>query len=154
MLLNNILLALPALAGTVAGSKYNIILRPFDLSLMPLIVPVTNDMTPLNALSPLDPLSGNHIAVIYTDLDCSGSSINKWVNFGCGGQCWALGRASSILLTQQGTGNPKPTANLYNSNNCQGSFEKAGIFSGEHSGCTNANSGQYTWGSAYLYYNC
>ena len=121
---------------------------------MPLIAPVTNDMTPLNALSPLDPLSGNHIAVIYTDLDCSGSSINKWVNFGCGGECWALGRASSILLTQEYTGNPKPTANLYSSNNCQGSFERAGIFSGEHSGCTNANSGQYTWGSAYLYYNC
>ena len=97
--------------------------------------------------------SGSHIANIYTDLDCAGRTVLSVKNFGCGGTCYQFGRASSILLLQDGTGNPKPTANLYASNTCSGTPNKAGIFSGEHSGCTNAAS-QGIWGSAYLYFDC
>jgi len=97
--------------------------------------------------------SGSHLANIYSGLDCTGYTIISVKDFGCGGTCYRLDRASSVFIQQEDTGNPKPTVDLYTSNTCSGTPDHAGIYSGEHSGCTNANS-QGIWGSAYLYYNC
>ncbi|KAK1753651.1 hypothetical protein QBC47DRAFT_415421 [Echria macrotheca] len=97
--------------------------------------------------------SGNHEANVYTGNFCSGNSVGSTVNFGCGGVCHTANQDIwSILLNQDGTGNPKPTADLFSGSNCDGNkVSHAGIFSGEHSGCTNLNSPARSY---YLYFNC
>lgn len=97
--------------------------------------------------------SGSHLANIYSGSDCTGYTVLSVKDFGCGGTCYQFGRGSSVFLQQDGTGNPKPTVDLFTSNTCSGNPDHAGIYTGEHSGCTNADS-QGKWGSAYLYYDC
>jgi hypothetical protein len=97
--------------------------------------------------------SGNHEANVYSGSFCSGTGLGSTVNFGCGGTCHQTGSdIYSILLNQDGTGNPKPTASLFSGSNCDGTqVASAGIFSGEHSGCTNLGSPARSY---YLYFNC
>ncbi|KAI9715755.1 MAG: hypothetical protein M1812_005753 [Candelaria pacifica] len=105
------------------------------------------------AESAIEARSGAHSANIYTGLGCSGATVLNVDKFGCGGHCFTFGQGSSILLQQEGTKNPKPTASLYASDNCSGKYQSAGILGGEHSACTNAP-GLQGWGSAYLYFDC
>ncbi|KFY21631.1 hypothetical protein V493_07241, partial [Pseudogymnoascus sp. VKM F-4281 (FW-2241)] len=95
--------------------------------------------------------SGKHFANAYSANSCSGQVLATVHEFGCGGQCHRVSGGHSILLSQEGTGNPKPTAAYYSDENCQHHLGDAGIFKGEHSGCTNSRE---TFGSFYLYFNC
>lgn len=95
--------------------------------------------------------SGDHQAIIYTNYHCSGVSLVDEYNFGCGGYCYNFQTGRSILLMQQGTGNPKPTASLFYSADCQGSYQSAGTWKDQVDGCTDASN---EWKSAYLYFDC
>jgi hypothetical protein len=90
---------------------------------------------------------------VYSGNGCSGADLGAVVNFGCGGICHQSDNPIySILLKQDGTGNPKPTASLFAGTNCDGAVvAKAGIFSGEHSGCTDLKNPARSY---YLYFNC
>ncbi|KAN0112452.1 hypothetical protein V8E51_005403 [Hyaloscypha variabilis] len=99
----------------------------------------------------LEARSGDHYAVVYNGAGCTGSSLDVEINFGCGGTCHQVGGIASILLSQAGTGNPKPTAELYSDSNCENGITHAGIFSGQNDGCTNTAE---TANSFYLYFNC
>ncbi|KFY04370.1 hypothetical protein V491_09376 [Pseudogymnoascus sp. VKM F-3775] len=95
--------------------------------------------------------SGDHYANVYGGQYCSGDVLAAVPEFGCGGQCHKITNGVSILLGQSGTGNPKPTASYFSDSNCQHQIGSAGIYAGEHTGCT--NSGQF-FNSFYLYFNC
>lgn len=82
-----------------------------------------------------------------------GNSVFEKREFGCGGECHPFDSAMSILLRQAGVGNPKPTADLFSDYNCKTMIQHAGIFKGEHSGCTSFKSGDVAH-SAYLYFDC
>ncbi|KAK3690531.1 hypothetical protein B0T22DRAFT_481704 [Podospora appendiculata] len=95
---------------------------------------------------------GDHHSVVYDGDGCSGDTLDTQINFGCGGTCHQVSNIQSVLLVQATTGNPKPTADFFASSDCTGSrVLHAGIFSGEHSGCSDMPS---TANSYYLYYNC
>jgi hypothetical protein len=97
--------------------------------------------------------SGEHNANVGSGSGSSGSSLGSTSNFGCGGSCHqAHNNIYSIFLNQQGTGNPKSTATLYEGTNCNGhQVAHAGIYNSEHVGCTNLN---FPAKSYYLYHNC
>jgi hypothetical protein len=94
---------------------------------------------------------GNHEAVFYDGILCSGNTLDTQVNFGCGGECHQVSGGGSILLKQDSTKGKQPSANLYSDSYCTTQIGKAGIYSGEHSGCTNSNG---LFNSVYLYYGC
>jgi hypothetical protein len=95
--------------------------------------------------------SGDHHSVVYNGAGCSGNTIDTVVNFGCGGVCHSVSNIQSVLLVQEGTGNPKPTAQFFSDGDCKNSIQSAGIFRGEHSGCTSMSQ---TANSYYLYFDC
>ncbi|PGH12964.1 hypothetical protein AJ79_03937 [Helicocarpus griseus UAMH5409] len=97
--------------------------------------------------------SGDRQASVYSGSGCSGVTLGADRNFGCGGTCHQTSSPIfSILLVQENVGNPKPTASLFAGRNCDGEqVASAGIFAGEHSGCTNLGKGAYSY---YLYYDC
>ncbi|KAK4226023.1 hypothetical protein QBC38DRAFT_500763 [Podospora fimiseda] len=96
--------------------------------------------------------SGWRTANVYTGSFCSGQTLGSHINFGCGGSCHKVdGQIWSILLNQEGTGNPKPTASLFMGDNCSGQHVSAGIYKNQHSGCTNLNNPAKSY---YLYWNC
>lgn len=98
--------------------------------------------------------SGTRTATIFDGGSCTGSSIDSFVNFGCGGTCHSYPNRNivSVLLNQQFTGNPKPTADFYASSDCSGSrVLHAGILNSQNAGCSNMPS---TAHSFYLYHNC
>jgi hypothetical protein len=95
--------------------------------------------------------SGHHRAIIYNGAGCTGNTLDTEIDFGCGGTCHQVSNIASVLLVQDGTGNPKPTADFFSDGNCKTSIAHAGIFKGEHSGCTNMPS---TASSFYLYFDC
>ncbi|KAN0071011.1 hypothetical protein V8E54_011176 [Elaphomyces granulatus] len=121
------------------------------LMMMPLALGV-----PLNPANDTDSLlvrrgGENHEATVWSSPGCSGTDLLSVPNFGCGGTCYPVSNAVSILLQQDTTKQPHPSANLYSDSNCQNFVAKAGIYSGEHTGCTDTSYGVY---SLYLYYNC
>jgi hypothetical protein len=101
--------------------------------------------------SPLTRRGGNHEAVIYDAIYCSGDVLATVVNFGCGGTCHQVTGGASIFLKQDSTKGAQPTANLFTDSNCKNKLGSAGIYSGQYSGCTNPNG---DFNSVYLYYNC
>jgi hypothetical protein len=94
---------------------------------------------------------GDHSANVYNGLYCSGDSLGRWINFGCGGTCHTVSDGWSVLLYQTTSGNPKPTADFFSDTGCKNKVLHAGIESGQVAGCTNSNS---QFNSFYLYYNC
>ncbi|KFZ18094.1 hypothetical protein V502_04308 [Pseudogymnoascus sp. VKM F-4520 (FW-2644)] len=62
--------------------------------------------------------SGSHFANAYSGGSCSGSVLASVKDFGCGGQCHKVSGGHSILLNQEGTGNPKPTASYFSDEGC------------------------------------
>jgi hypothetical protein len=75
------------------------------------------------------PRSGSHYAHFCQDGNC-GDTYKLVQNFGCGGTCYTGFSAHSIFLSQAGSSNPKPTASLYSSADCIGSYSSAGIWNG------------------------
>ncbi|KAN0085007.1 hypothetical protein V8E54_001474 [Elaphomyces granulatus] len=121
---------------------------------LPLLMPLAlgapaNPAIDTNSL--LVPRGGNHEATVWSNPGCSGTDLLTQVNFGCGGTCYQVSNAYSILLQQSSKWGAQPTANLYSDSNCKSQVAKAGIYSGEYSGCTNTD---YGVNSIYLYYNC
>ncbi|KAL2220482.1 hypothetical protein M432DRAFT_589788 [Thermoascus aurantiacus ATCC 26904] len=111
-----------------------------------------SDPSFLDSHTPLAERSGYHYAHIAFDYNC-GANYKFVENFGCGGTCYTGFQALSILLHQDGAGNPKPTGSMFSSSDCTGSYQSVGIASGQLDGCTNKQGGGY-WQSAYLYFNC
>lgn len=105
----------------------------------------------MNTDSLLAPRGGNHYAVVWSNPGCSGTDLLTQVNFGCGGTCYTVSNAFSIALSEDSTGGPQPTASLFSDSSCNDLVAKAGIYSGNHDGCTST---QYGVNSVYLYYNC
>lgn len=97
--------------------------------------------------------SGWRTANVYSGNFCSGQTLASTINFGCGGTCHKVNNEIwSILLNQEGTGNPKPTASLFSGTNCDGQqVASAGIYKNNYSGCTNLNNPARSY---YLYWNC
>ncbi|KAI8623336.1 hypothetical protein F5Y19DRAFT_493085 [Xylariaceae sp. FL1651] len=112
--------------------------------------PIMNEAD-VNEVAALVKRGGDHSANFFTGSSCTGSSLASSLNFGCGGTCIRLNGAHSILLNEQTTDNPKPTASLFSDGNCKNQTGSAGINSGQNAGCTNLNTAA---NSAYLYYNC
>jgi hypothetical protein len=79
-----------------------------------------------------------HVATVFAGTFCTGTNLGSTTNFGCGGTCHtASSNINSILLNQEGTGNPKPTADLFSGTNCDGDkVFHAGVFSGQNAGCS------------------
>ncbi|KAK4233653.1 hypothetical protein C8A03DRAFT_38626 [Achaetomium macrosporum] len=118
-----------------------------------LAVPALLDDAPTTNLTALVARSGTHTATVFAGTFCTGTNLGSTVNFGCGGTCHtASDNINSILLNQEGTGNPKPTADLFSGTNCDGTkVAHAGIFSGEHAGCTNLDTPARSY---FLFFDC
>lgn len=102
--------------------------------------------------STLQKRAGRREFTAYTGNNCfQGNFEYSSVDFGCGTFCatWT-DPAFSMRLQQERTGNPVPTASLFNTGDCSGGYLSIGV-SGTNS-CTNSNRGGLH--SAYLYFDC
>ncbi|KAK4208365.1 hypothetical protein QBC37DRAFT_78882 [Rhypophila decipiens] len=101
----------------------------------------------------LAPRGGDHTATVFSGNSCTGTAIQSEENFGCGGVCFSVGQdINSILLNQATTGNPKPTADLWSGDDCDGTkVGHAGIFSGQNAGCTTLSSPARSY---FLFFDC
>ncbi|KAN0073129.1 hypothetical protein V8E54_008349 [Elaphomyces granulatus] len=94
--------------------------------------------TAIDADSLLVPRKGDIEATVWSNPGCTGTDLLTQVNFGCGGTCYQVSNAYSILLQRSNKG-PKPTATLFADSNCKSQLASAGIYNGEYSGCTSTS---------------
>jgi hypothetical protein len=98
--------------------------------------------------------AGNHEAVIYTSIYCSGDVLHTEVNFGCGGTCFRFQGGASIFLQQDSNSRPYSTADLFSDSDCQtlvGRTDLSGLFSRCY---PMGPESDITFNSFYLYNNC
>lgn len=115
-----------------------------------LTVPLTGGTSDFDTKPP-EALNGWRSASLYSAPYCTAENVGYYYNFGCGGTCYQISGARSILLYQESAGNPVPTADLFSDTNCKNKVTHAGIWKGNVAGCSSWDT---TAQSVYLYWNC
>ncbi|KAK3996614.1 hypothetical protein QBC44DRAFT_304121 [Cladorrhinum sp. PSN332] len=96
--------------------------------------------------------SGWRKLTVYSGSGCTGTAWYIPNNFNCEGTCWYTpGDIWSIKLEQQWDFDPRPTADLYATSDCNNQVAHAGIWYGYTVGCTNLGSAARSFKP---WYNC